>query len=109
MQDRRCVLKLAVFANRGRLAIAVRLSAINSQRGDRLVGEQVPKLSPIAIKGERSSTYLPANGFSITAIAAARRVGGATVCPISRYVSSTTVTILRMTALIVFRPAVRVG
>src|ERR1700694_2500098 len=63
-----------------------------------------PSSSPMAIKGERSSPYLPANGFSITAMAAARRVGGATVCPISIYVSSTTVTILRMTALIVVRP-----
>src|SRR5207248_7963223 len=46
------------------------------------------------------STYLPANGFSITAMAAARLVGGAMVFPISRCVSSTTVTILRITALI---------
>ena len=43
----------------------------------------------------------PPKGFSITAMAAARRVGGETVCPISSSVSSTTVTILRITALIV--------
>ncbi|MGY4360570.1 hypothetical protein ACVW0J_007063 [Bradyrhizobium sp. i1.7.7] len=58
-----------------------------------------PSSSPIAIRGERSSTYLPAKGFSITAIAAARRVGGETWRPISICVSSTTVTILRMIAL----------
>ncbi len=57
----------------------------------------------MAINSERSSTYLPANGFSITAIAAARRVDGVTACPISSRVSSTTVTILRMIALIVVR------
>src|ERR1700694_2532217 len=66
-----------------------------------------PSSSPMAIKGERSSTYLPANGFSITAMAAARLVGGATVCPLSRYVSPATVTILRITALIVFRLVLR--
>ena len=58
-----------------------------------------PSSSPIAISGLRSSTYRPANGFSITAMAAARRVGGVTGRPISVSVSSTTVTILRMTAL----------
>jgi hypothetical protein len=36
-------------------------------------------------------------------MAAARRVGGVTACPISSRVSSTTVTILRMMALMVFR------
>src|SRR6201987_4200579 len=54
----------------------------------------------MAIRGEGASTYRPAKGFSITAIAAARRVGGAIALPISIWVSSTTVTILRMTALI---------
>ena len=39
----------------------------------------------------------------ITPMAAARRVGGETIRPISRWVSSTTVTILRMTALMIFR------
>ena len=60
-----------------------------------------PSSSPIAISGERSSTYFPAKGFSITAIAAARRVGGETWRPISICVSSTTVTILRMIALMI--------
>ena len=39
-------------------------------------------------------------GYGQDRVAAARRVGGVTVCPISSKVSSTTVTILRMTALI---------
>jgi hypothetical protein len=49
-----------------------------------------------AISSERSSTYFPAQGFSITATAAARRVGGETSRSISRWVSSTKVAILRI-------------
>src|SRR5580693_3236435 len=66
-----------------------------------------PSSSPIAISGERSSTYRPAKGFSITTIAAARRVGGLTRCPISIKVSSTTVTILRITTLMDGHPLER--
>src|SRR5947209_5510370 len=59
-----------------------------------------PSSSPTSMSSERSSTYCPAKGFSMTAIAAARRVGGLTARPISVRVSSTTVTSLRMRAFI---------
>src|SRR5579864_8333853 len=63
-----------------------------------------PSSSPIAINSERSSTYFPAQGFSITATAAARRVGGEISRSISRCVSSTNVAILRILALIFSSP-----
>src|ERR1700758_3556459 len=72
-----------------------------------LLASKSPSSSPMAINGERSSTYRPAKGFSITAIAAARRVGGLTPCPISIRVSSTTVTILRITTLMDGHPLER--
>src|SRR5882672_2492847 len=59
-----------------------------------------PSSSPMSIRSVRSSTYLPANGFSITATAAARRVGGVIARPISVWVSSTKVAILRMQGFI---------
>src|SRR5882762_9862568 len=61
-----------------------------------------PSSSPICIRSERSSTYFPANGFSITATAAARRVGGVMARPISVRVSSRKVAILRILAFMVF-------
>src|SRR5277367_6605773 len=57
-----------------------------------------PSSSPIVINSERSSTYFPAQGFSITATAAARRAGGSTARPISVRVSSTKMAILRIFA-----------
>src|SRR6516225_3895012 len=56
----------------------------------------LPSSSPIAINGERSSTSLPAQGFSTTASAAALRVGGVTGRPSSLHVSSTMVRNFRM-------------
>src|SRR3954468_13652888 len=63
-----------------------------------------PNSSPILINSERSSTYFPANGFSITATAAAFRVAGAMSRSISRRVSSTKVASLRIFAFIVVSP-----
>src|SRR5256885_5316067 len=63
-----------------------------------------PSSSPIAINSERSSTYFPANGFSITATAAARRVGGEISRSISRRISSTNVAILRILLFILASP-----
>src|SRR5579864_7066944 len=59
-----------------------------------------PSSSPMAINSERSSTYFPAHGFSITATAAAFRVGGEISRSISRCVSSTYTAILRIFAFI---------
>src|SRR5947209_5743921 len=57
-----------------------------------------PSSSPIATSFARSASYVPANGFAITAIAHALRVGGSTGRPISSCVSSTPTTILRILA-----------
>src|SRR5690348_15879221 len=54
----------------------------------------------MAMRSDRSSTYFPAQGFSITATAAAFRVGGEISRSISRCVSSTKVAILRIFAFI---------
>src|SRR3989338_1933199 len=54
-----------------------------------LAPSRPPSSSPMAISSSRFSTYLPANGLAITAMASARRVGGLTACPISIRVSST--------------------
>ena len=41
MQDRGRVFELAVFADRGRLAVALRLGAVDAERGNRLFREQL--------------------------------------------------------------------
>jgi hypothetical protein len=58
----------------------------------------------MAISASRSDSKRPAQGLAITAIAAARRVGGDTARPISTWVSSTIVASLRMLAFIAIRP-----
>jgi len=55
--------ELAVFADRRRLAVALRLCAVDAERGNGLFESNSPSSSPMAIRGERSSTYLPANDF----------------------------------------------
>ena len=65
-----------------------------------------PSFSPMSMSSERSSTYRPAAGLAMTAIAAARRVGGSTGRPISERVSSTMVTSLRMSGAIALPPRV---
>src|SRR5688572_12940778 len=47
----------------------------------------------MSISGVRLSANLPANGLAITATAAALRVTGLTLLPLSRWVSSTVTTI----------------
>src|SRR5262245_59783935 len=54
----------------------------------------------MSISGVRSSTNLPAKGLAMTATAAALRVTGLTVLPLSRWVSSTVTTIFLMSLFI---------
>src|SRR5690349_19560037 len=51
-----------------------------------------PSSSPMSISSDKSSWKRPAHGFSITAIATARRAGGSTALPISTRTSSTCTT-----------------
>src|SRR4029453_19368587 len=52
------------------------------------------------ISSVRSSTNLPAKGLAMTATAAALRVTGLTLLPLSRWVSSTVTTIFLMSLFI---------
>ena len=76
------MLEFAIFSNRRGFAIAFGGRSRESQAPQpRARVNNSPSSSPIAINSERSSTYFPAYGFSITATAAARRVGGSTSAP----------------------------
>src|SRR5688572_31657530 len=59
-----------------------------------------PSSSPISISGVKSSANLPAKGLAMTATAAALRVTGLTLLPLSRWVSSTVTTIFLMSLFI---------
>ena len=110
MQDRGGVFEFAVFADRRRLAVALRLGAVDAERGHRLLREQFAEF--LADRDQRARG--PRHICRRTDFRSRRwppRAGSAArpFCPISRWVSSTTVTILRMTALIGFPPVLELS
>ena len=102
MQDRGRMFEFAVFADRGGLAVALRLGAVDAERRHGLFRQQFAEF--LANRNQRAKglrhsvrrTDFRSRRSPPRAGSAARRVR-----PISSWVSSTTVTILRMTALIV--------
>ena len=67
MKNRGSMFNFAVLADGRRFSITLDIGRRNAQRATARWVSNSPNSSPIAISSDKSSTYLPAHGFSITA------------------------------------------
>jgi hypothetical protein len=103
MQDRRRMLEFAVLADRGGLAVTVRFCAVDAQRRDGLLREQLAEFLADGDQGREVLDVAAGERIFDSRRSPPRAGSAATRLAHFQRVSSTTVTILRMIALIVFR------